>query len=171
MEVNVKTIEQIAREAAARYWDGPVSAGGGPDAWKNELSAIIVAAIEQALREVPAPGPVSEERLEEISNAIRDFCEQERRDYNGELLATTEMMVHQRQHIDHLTRILQDCSADGLVGVRQAGYAAGHLAGWKEGAEAQRESEREYWANWNGLGAVPESPLVPHPTEEATNAG
>jgi hypothetical protein len=119
------------------------------------LLPIITAAIEEALHSVPVPGPVSEERLAEIRAKHKLYTDREPSILRGSHV--DGFLSDQQQHIDHLTRILQDCAADGLTGA----YKAGHVAGWKEAMIAYVEEEAKIY------GRNPQySHILSHPSEE-----
>jgi hypothetical protein len=144
-----KSLEEIAREAAEKYWDTPVknTTGSFVSDWKDSLEDIIADAIEQAFQRVPVPGPVSEERLAEVRRNNEETLRY-RKEKGTESWQEEADRTDLLAHIDHLTRVLHDCGQDGTAEVWSAGYRAG-----------MEEMAR----------LVQESQMMPHPSEEASN--
>lgn len=129
-------IEALAKEEAERlvgedtldepFWAMPLT----KDARADWLTGLLAAFGRRLLTcHLPA-GPVSEERLEEIRSVHRPPL--------ATAITRVENVRDLLTHIDHLTALLRDCSADGLMAVRQAGYEAG----WRDGAAAQQAKDR-----------------------------
>lgn len=160
------TSEEIAKAASNKFWSERI--GMKEKCWGNDIYEMVLAAIEQALAQVPVPGPVSEERLaviRKVDASLGELPPLSDNDTENELYYAERVLKHHRrdclQHIAHLARVLQDCAADGLTGAWQAGYQAGHVAGWREGAEQQRGND-EFGVMLGGkVGSI-----VPHPSEE-----
>lgn len=73
---------------------------------RSRLTAAFLAAIERALREVPVPGGLSDDALAAIRGRVG----------GGALVAAPHDVRDLLRHLDHLTRVLQDCAADGALG-------------------------------------------------------
>lgn len=168
------TPQEIAREAAeafaaagtqSRYgheWDW-VFLGGEPafepdqmDSYdaqatvarlREKLSAAVLAAIERALASAPVPGGLGEERLAEIRRCVREDSITIGRGRPAVLSRkeVARLAEDLLAHVEHLTRALYDCGADGSSAVWSAGYEAGR--------RAAEEEVRRAWAAGFGVGA------------------
>jgi hypothetical protein len=102
---------------------------------RDAVAAAVLAAVQRALASAPVPGGLSEGRLAEI----RDW--HARRSIESPALhpKTLQRMADLLAHVEHLTRALTDCGADGTAKIWSSGYGAGYPAGRAEGVEAERQ--------------------------------
>ncbi len=83
----------------------------------GKYQGIVEAAVEEALRAVPVPSPVSDERLEYIRQNDEGCANAYAKDPAGE---RRELL----QHVRFLTALVRDLSADGAVAQYRAGWEA-----------------------------------------------
>lgn len=84
---------------------------------------------EQETKSAPLPCPMTDEEM----TVARTF-------WTVAGGSITERLLRQ---VDFLAGVLRDCSADGLLAVRQAGYASGLVAGRREGSDIARRDLAE----------------------------
>jgi hypothetical protein len=106
---------------------------------RDAVADAFLAAVQRALASAPVPGGLCEGRLAEIREMADPVVLVTPKGWAmGEEEAA--MIRDLLRHVDHLTRALTDCGADGTAKTWSSGYEAGRAAALHDFDEAEQAS-------------------------------